>query len=68
VYIHETIINVVTGALEAFVIHNAATRESTSALLAKDLGVSKPTVLKALSHLRFWKVKPSYKQGLTYTM
>jgi DNA-binding MurR/RpiR family transcriptional regulator len=50
---NEIIINRVIGALEAFVIHDAATRESTAATLAKDLGVSKPTVLKALRRLRF---------------
>ncbi len=54
--------------MEALVTHDATSREATAQALAVDLGVSRRTVLRALRKLRFRRVKPTFKPGLTAAM
>jgi DNA-binding transcriptional regulator GbsR (MarR family) len=56
------------GALEGFISHDAATREATAQAFATELGVSKRTMQRALQKLRYRKVKPTFKPGLTAAM
>jgi hypothetical protein len=62
------IINIIVGALEGFISHDVVTREATIEAFAHNLGVSKRMVERALRKLRYRKVKPTFKLGLTAAM